>query len=47
MPIDREKAQITLNKILEKYPELDGYVSKKHINIVSKLATKGNAIKFP
>lgn len=43
--LDHEKANTLLNEILEKFPEIDGYVSENWINITDINVSKGNAIK--
>lgn len=46
LPIDRKKAYNTINYLRDKYPSIQGYLSHKWINILTKSASKGNAIKL-
>lgn len=46
LPIDREKAQETIDYICSKYENVQGYLSHRWINIFTKSASKGTAIKF-
>jgi len=46
LPIDRKKAHNTINSLCNKYPSIQGYLSHKWINILTKTASKGNAIKL-
>ena len=44
--INPKQAQETLDKLMEKYSNIQGYLSHNWINIVNKKANKGNAIKY-
>ncbi len=46
LPIDRNKAYSTINYLCNKYPSIQGYLSHKWINILTKTASKGQAIKL-
>ncbi len=46
LPIDRKKAYSTINYLCNKYPSIQGYLSHKWINILTKNASKGQAIKL-
>lgn len=46
LPIDRKKAHDTINYLCDKYQSIQGYLSHKWINILTKSASKGNAIKL-
>lgn len=43
---DSELAINTLNSIVERFPEVHGYLSERWINITNKLVSKGNAIDY-
>lgn len=45
-PKNFDKAMHFLPKLLENFPEVDGYISESWLNIVSKEATKGKGIEF-
>jgi HAD superfamily hydrolase (TIGR01484 family) len=46
LPIDRKKAYGTIDYLCNKYPSIQGYLSHKWINILTKNASKGHAIKL-
>ncbi len=43
---DRKKADMILNNITKKYPNIFGYLSRSWINITNNCNSKSNAIKF-
>lgn len=45
-PIDKVKAEVTLNSITLKYPSVHGHVSNNWLNIFSKDVNKGTALSF-
>lgn len=45
-PFDITKADKTLSLVLEKFPEISGYLSASWVNLCSKKASKGNAVKY-
>jgi hypothetical protein len=45
-PYDKEKALITLDNILRKYPDINGYMSTNWINIMDKDVSKKAAIDY-
>lgn len=46
LPIDRQKALNSIEYLCNKYPNIQGYLSHKWVNILTKNASKGNAIKW-
>ncbi len=46
LPVDRQKALDTIDYLCNKYPNIQGYLSHKWVNILTKNASKGNAIKW-
>lgn len=45
-PYDKEKALLTLDTILRKYPDINGYMSTNWINLIDKDVSKRAAIEY-
>lgn len=45
-PLDKIQAEITLNNICMKYPEVNGYVNDNWLNIYDKSVNKYNSLKY-
>ena len=45
-PLDKVYAEVTLNNICMKYPEVNGYVNDNWLNIYDKNVNKYNALKY-
>ena len=45
-PLDRIQAEITLNNICMRYPEVNGYVNDNWLNIYDKTVNKYNSLKY-
>jgi len=45
-PLDKIQAEITLNNICMKYPEVNGYVNDNWLNIYDKTVNKYNSLKY-
>lgn len=46
LPKDKILAQKQIDEIMEKYPSIQGYISHRWLNILSKNSSKGNAVKL-
>lgn len=45
-PLDKIQAEITLNNICMRYPEVNGYVNDNWLNIYDKTVNKYNSLKY-
>lgn len=45
LPKDKSLAQNKINELMVKYPEIQGYISHRWLNILNKNSSKGNAIR--